>query len=44
MLRTITMGTCVSVQGIFVKSLPGGRVIIRVGEQLFSGKPIAKTA
>ncbi len=44
MLRTITMGTCVSVQGIFVKSLPDGRVLVRVGEQVFSGKPVAKAA
>ncbi|MDQ7071500.1 MAG: hypothetical protein Q9M48_12325 [Rhodobacterales bacterium] len=44
MLRTITMGTCVSVQGTFVKSLPDGRVLVRVGKQVFSGKPVAKAA
>ena len=44
MLRTITMGTCVSVQGTFVKSLPDGRVLVRVGKQVFSGKPVVKAA
>ena len=44
MLHTISMGSCVSVQGIFVKSLPDGRVQVRVGQQLFIGKPVKKAA
>jgi len=38
------MGSCVSVQGIFVKTLPDGRVQVRVGQQLFVGKPVNKAA
>jgi hypothetical protein len=40
MLKTIIMGTCVSVQGIFVKALPDGRVSVRVGDKVFSGLPV----
>ncbi len=47
MLRTITLGSCVSVQGHFEKSLPDGRISVRVGNRIYSGhpvKPIAKAA
>jgi hypothetical protein len=45
MLRTITLGSCVSVQGIFVKSLANGKVLVRVGQRLYEGIPITgKTA
>ncbi len=40
MVRTITLGSCVSVQGIFVRDLPDGRVVVRVGEREFVGRPI----
>ena len=40
MLRTITLGSCVSVQGVFVRDLPDGRVLVRVGEREFAGRPI----
>lgn len=40
MLRTITLGTAVMVQGIFVKSLPNGRIQVRVGDQTYSGVPV----
>ncbi len=41
MLRTITIGSSVSVQGIFVEKLPDGRISVRVGSSIFSGKPVA---
>ncbi|TCK99907.1 hypothetical protein BXY66_3611 [Shimia isoporae] len=41
MLRTITVGSCVSIQGTVVGNLPDGRITIRVGEQTYSGKPIS---
>ncbi|HMO06291.1 MAG TPA: hypothetical protein PKD10_01415 [Paracoccaceae bacterium] len=41
MLRTITLGSCVSVQGIVVGHKPDGRVMIRVDEQVFVGVPVA---
>ena len=44
MLRTIVLGSCVSVQGLFVRNLPGGRIIVRVGEQLYAGRPIGSRA
>ncbi|MAY33202.1 MAG: hypothetical protein CMM86_11435 [Rhodovulum sp.] len=46
MLRTITVGSCVSIQGAFVKTLDNGNVQVRVGERVFEGRPIstAKTA
>lgn len=40
MLRTITMGSCVSVQGIFVRTLDNGRVLVRVGQQEYAGRPV----
>ena len=44
MLHTVMMGSCVSVQGIFVKNLPDGRVQVRVGDQVFAGRPVQKAA
>lgn len=40
MLRTITMGSCVSVQGLQVKKLPNGKVVVRVGDRMFEGVPV----
>lgn len=40
MVRTITLGSCVSVQGIYIRDLPEGRVLVRVGEHEFAGRPI----
>ncbi|WP_166128882.1 hypothetical protein [Maritimibacter fusiformis] len=41
MVRTITLGSCVSVQGIFVRDLADGRIVVRVGGREFTGWPIA---
>lgn len=43
MLRTITIGSCVSVQGLFVRSLPNGLMVVRVGDTEFSGRPVSPT-
>ncbi|SFS85453.1 hypothetical protein SAMN04488040_2114 [Sulfitobacter marinus] len=40
MLRTITIGTTVSVQGIFVRDMPDGRVSVKVDKEVYVGKPI----
>lgn len=40
MLRTIVVGSCISVQGTFVRSLPNGKIAVRVGKTVYSGKPI----
>ena len=44
MLRTIVIGSCVSVQGTFVRALPDGKVQVRVGDRLFAGTPVSKAA
>jgi hypothetical protein len=41
MLRTITIGSCVSVQGILVGQLSDGKVMVRVDEKTFVGLPVA---
>ena len=41
MLRTIILGTCVSVQGTLEKKLPDGRIAVRVGAQVYTGTPVA---
>lgn len=44
MLRTITVGSCVSVQGSFVRKLANGNIQVRVGEKVFEGRPVSRTA
>lgn len=43
MLRTISLGSCVSVQGLLVSQLADGKIMIRVDEKLFVGYPVAET-
>ena len=40
MLRTIELGSCVQVQGLFVRNGAFGRIVVRVGERLFEGVPV----
>lgn len=42
MLRTITIGSCVSVQGTFVGSMPDGRISVQVDNTVYSGVPVTK--
>lgn len=44
MLRTIVIGSCVQVQGLFEKELAEGRIQIRVGNLFFEGQPVTKKA
>ena len=44
MLRTITIGGHISVQGVFVKSLADGRMVVRVGAETYLGRPVAQVA
>ena len=44
MLRTITLGSAVQVQGIYVKTLPDGRMTVRVDGTHYSGTPVSKAA
>ena len=43
-LRTIFIGTCVAIQGQFVRQLDNGNIVIRVGDQTYEGKPANKAA
>ena len=40
MLRTIILGSCVSVQGVFVRMLDNGRIVIKVGDREFVGTAV----
>jgi hypothetical protein len=44
MLQTVTLGSCVSVQGLLERKLPDGRVTVRVGQIVYTGKPVTKAA
>ena len=44
MLRTIVLGSCVSVQGLLVRQLENGHVVIRVGERMYEGQPVVASA
>ena len=44
MLRTIVVGSCVSVQGTFEHQLDNGKIVVRVGDRLYAGRPVAKKA
>ncbi|MBP9183253.1 MAG: hypothetical protein KBF78_08990 [Fuscovulum sp.] len=40
MLRTISIGSCVSVQGIAVGQTADGKLIVRVDEKTWVGTPV----
>ena len=42
MLRTITIGSTVSVQGIFVRDMPDGRISVKVDDVHLTAKPIQR--
>jgi len=44
MLKTITIGSCVSVQGIFIRAVSEGRIAVKVDENVFVGKPVLQSA
>lgn len=41
MLRTIAVGSCVSVQGLLVRTLSDGKLVVKVDEKLFVGYPVS---
>jgi len=43
MLRTISVGSCVSVQGVQIGQLADGKIIVRVDERNFIGFPVVPT-
>jgi len=44
MLRTITLGSCVSVQGMFIRQMDDGKIMVRVDEKTFVGVPVPTKA
>lgn len=42
MLRTITLGSCVSVQGVVVGQMSDGKLMVKVDEKTFVGYPVAQ--
>jgi hypothetical protein len=43
MLRTILVGTAISIQGIFVRSLPDGRIVVALDNSTYTGMPVSQT-
>jgi hypothetical protein len=42
MLRTITIENHVQIQGLLVRTLDSGNVVVSVGDREFEGKPVAR--
>ncbi len=42
MLRTISIGSCVSVQGVLVGKMPDGKLMVKVDDKTFVGHPVAQ--
>jgi hypothetical protein len=42
MLRTITLGSSISIQGTFVRAMPDGRIAVQVDNTIYSGVPATK--
>ena len=40
MLRTITIGSSLMIQGFVIGTAPDGRLMVRVGERIFTGHPV----
>lgn len=42
MLKTIMIGTCVLVQGVFAGTLANGFMRVRVGNKVYCGRPVMR--
>ena len=40
MVKTIAVGTCVFIQGVFVRKLADGKMVVRVGQKTYTGTPV----
>lgn len=40
MVKTITIGSSVSIQGLVVRSLDDGRIVVQVGQHEYAGRPV----
>ena len=42
MLRTIMVGPYLQIQGLFVRTLANGKVVVAVGSREYEGKPVER--
>ncbi len=42
MLRTITIGSYLQIQGLLVRTLENGKLVVSDGEREFEGKPVSR--
>ncbi|MDO5630824.1 MAG: hypothetical protein Q4G22_03195 [Paracoccus sp. (in: a-proteobacteria)] len=40
MIRTIVIGSCVFVQGMYERQVSNGNIVVRVGARTFEGRPV----
>ena len=40
MLRTVVVGSCVSVQGLMVGQMSDGKIMVKVDDKTFTGFPV----
>lgn len=40
MIKTVMLGQHISVQGLMVRALQNGKVVVQVGKQIFEGFPV----
>ena len=41
MIRTIKIGKYITAQGVFVRALANGHIVIRAGKHMLTGRPIS---
>lgn len=41
MIRTISVGSYILIQGLFERLAPNGNMVVRVGTRTFEGKPVS---
>lgn len=42
MIQTVTIGSCVQIQGMFVRKLDNGKVVISVDNREYEGMPVKR--
>ncbi len=42
MIRAIEIGKYITAQGVFVRKLPNGQIVIKAGQKILTGQPISK--
>jgi len=43
MLKTILIGRYLSIQGAYVRTTPAGFVVVRVGNSIYTGRPVSQS-